>query len=159
MVVNRSAAPGPITPHLVYADVGLAIDWLCQTFGFVERFRYGPDGNLAGAQLAVGAGAVFLVGPRQGQSPEWGDQATFQPPRLHEVTHAVSVQVADVDQHYAHTRACGAHIFGPPETYPFGERQYTVTDLGGHRWTFSQSVADTVPESRGGRSAHSGEDA
>ncbi len=154
MVVNRSAAPGPIAPHLVYEDVGTASAWLCETFGFVERFRYGPDGNPAGAQLAVGAGAVFLVGPRQGQSPAWGDQATFRPPRPDEVTHTVSVQVEDVDRHYEHARQCGARIFGPPETYPFGERQYTVEDLAGHRWTFTQSVADVAPEEWGGQSAN-----
>lgn len=154
MVVNRSAAPGPIAPSLVYEDVGTAINWLCETFGFVERFRYGPEGNLAGAQLAVGEGAVFLVGPRQGQSPGWGDQATFRPPRSGEVTHDVNVQVVDVDSHFEQTRRSGAHILSAPETYPFGERQYTVEDLGGHRWTFTQSVADVAPEDWGGRSAN-----
>jgi uncharacterized glyoxalase superfamily protein PhnB len=37
------------------------------------------------------------------------------------------------------------------ETYPFGERQYTVDDPGGHRWTFTQSVADVAPEEWGGQ--------
>jgi len=35
------------------------------------------------------------------------------------------------------------------ETYKFGERQYSVEDLGGHLWTFSQSVADVPPEDWG----------
>lgn len=43
MIVNRSAAPGPVVPTLVYEDVGQAIDWQCETFGFSERFRYGPE--------------------------------------------------------------------------------------------------------------------
>jgi hypothetical protein len=32
---------------------------------------------------------------------------------------------------------------------PFGERVYTVEDLAGHRWTFSQSIADVAPEQWG----------
>jgi uncharacterized glyoxalase superfamily protein PhnB len=40
-----------------------------------------------------------------------------------------------------------------PETHPFGERQYTVADIGGHVWTFSQSVADIDPATWGGELA------
>ena len=42
MPVNRSAGRGPVVPVLVYDDVEKAIEWLCETFGFVERFRYRP---------------------------------------------------------------------------------------------------------------------
>ena len=43
MIVNRSAASGSVVPTLVYEDVGQAIGWLCETFGFSARFRYGPE--------------------------------------------------------------------------------------------------------------------
>ena len=39
-----------------------------------------------------------------------------------------------------------------PETSPTGERQYNATDIGGHHWTFSQSIADVAPEEWGGTS-------
>ena len=151
MTANRSAAPGPVVPVLVYANVGQAIGWLCRSFGFVERFRYGPEDHPAGAQLAVGAGSIFLTSPRVGQSPKWQDRAEFRPPRPHEVTHAIVVPVDDVDRHYQQAKEQGARIFSPPETHPFGERQYTAEDPEGHRWTFSQSVADVAPETWGGR--------
>lgn len=154
MDANRSAAPGPVVPTLVYQDVGEASDWLCETFGFMERFRYGPQGNPVGAQLAVGTGAIFLTKPRIGQSPEWDDQAVFRPPHSDEVTHTISVQVEDVDNHCAHVKKCAARILNPPETYPYDERQYTVEDLGGHRWTFTQSVVDVTPEEWGGKPAN-----
>jgi hypothetical protein len=38
---------------------------------------------------------------------------------------------------------------------PFGERQYTAQDLGGHRWTFSQSIAE-CPARGLGRNAGAG---
>jgi uncharacterized glyoxalase superfamily protein PhnB len=41
-------------------------------------------------------------------------------------------------------------ILSPPADYPYGERQYSVEDLGGRRWTFSQSIADSDPASWGG---------
>jgi uncharacterized glyoxalase superfamily protein PhnB len=151
MTSNRSAAPGPVFPTLVYEDVGAAIDWLCKAFGFVERFRYGPEDKPAGAQLAVGEGSVFLTGPRIGQSPDWADRARFRPPRANEVSSAVGVRVETIDDHYERARSAGARILNPPQTYPFGERQYTAEDPGGHRWSFTQSVADVAPEDWGGR--------
>jgi uncharacterized glyoxalase superfamily protein PhnB len=60
------------------------------------------------------------------------------------------VRVADVEGHYKQARQAGAWIISPPADYPFGERQYTAEDLGGHRWTFSQTMADVDPESWGG---------
>ncbi|MGC9941152.1 MAG: VOC family protein [Verrucomicrobiota bacterium] len=153
MIKNRSAAPGPVVPTLVYDDVGEAIKWLRETFGFKERFRYGSEDHPAGAQIAVGAGSVFLTSPRLGQSPNWNDRAMLRAPRSNEFTHTVCVHVDNVDDLYQRIRRCNARIFSAPETHPFGERQFTVEDLGGHRWTFTQSVADVLPEDWGGRSA------
>jgi uncharacterized glyoxalase superfamily protein PhnB len=150
---NRSAAPGPVVPVLVYDDVGRAIKWLCETFGFVERFQYGSEGSPSGAQLAVGDGSVFLTSSRLGQSPNWTDQAVLRTPRLNEITHGVCVHIEDVDSLYQCIKQSDARIFSAPETHPFGERQFTVEDIGGHRWTFTQSVANIAPEDWGGRSA------
>ena len=61
------------------------------------------------------------------------------------------VRVEDVDRHYEHAKQRGAHILQPPTTHPFGERQYTAEDPEGHRWTFSQSVADVEPEEWGAK--------
>jgi uncharacterized glyoxalase superfamily protein PhnB len=154
MIVNRSAAPGSVVPVLVYANVGKAIEWLGKAFGFTERFRYGPEGDPAGAQLAVGQGCVFLTNPRVGQSPNWDDHAEFRAPRPNEVTHSVVVHVEDLDRHFEQAKRFGARTFSAPETHPFGERQYTAEDPEGHRWTFSQSVDDVAPETWGGKSAH-----
>jgi uncharacterized glyoxalase superfamily protein PhnB len=41
-------------------------------------------------------------------------------------------------------------IVNPPADYPYGERQYTAEDPGGHHWTFSESIADVDPASWGG---------
>jgi uncharacterized glyoxalase superfamily protein PhnB len=140
MVVNRSSPGATVVPILVYEDVGKAIDWLCGTFGFRERLRAaGPGGSVTHAQLAIAEGAVILG--RQG--------AEFRPPRPNEVSQYLHVHVEDVDKHFENARECGARIVKLPTDMPFGERQYTVEDLGGHRWTFSQSIADVAPEEWG----------
>jgi len=142
MVVNRSAPGATVVPVLVYDDVVKAIDWLCDTFGFKERLRAsGPGGSVSHAQLAIADGAV-MVGRQGGE---------FRLPRPSEVSQYVVVHVADVDGHFEHARQCGARILKSPADMPFGERQYTVEDLGGHRWTFSQSIADVAPEAWGAR--------
>jgi uncharacterized glyoxalase superfamily protein PhnB len=140
MVVNRSAPRATVVPILVYEDVAKALEWLCAVFGFSERLRAtGPGGSVMHAQLAIGDGAV-MIGRQGGE---------FRPARPNEVSHSVHVHVEDVDLHHERARRGGARIVHAPADTPFGERQYTAEDLGGHRWTFSQSIADVAPEDWG----------
>ena len=127
MIQNRSMPPGSVIPELGYDDVGEAADWLCRAFGFRERLRIG-DHRI---QLHVGDGAVAVSdnGPPQG---------------------GVMVRVDDADAHHARALRAGARIVSPPTDYPYGERQYTAEDPAGHRWTFSQSIADVDPADWGG---------
>ena len=137
MITNRSMPPGIIIPELAYEDVGIAAAWLCKMFGFKERLRIGDHRY----QLTFGDASIVVIELR-------GERA---PGASQLLTHSVMVHIPDVDQHYEHVKESGAHILSTPETYPFGERQYTVEDLGGHVWTFSQSVADVSPEEWGGQ--------
>jgi uncharacterized glyoxalase superfamily protein PhnB len=142
MVKNRSAPGATVVPVLVYEDAGTALEWLCRVFGFEERLRAGPpNGPVFHAQLVVGDGAIMIG--RQG--------AEFRPPRPQEVNQYITVHVDDVDAHCERARVGGATIVKPPADMPFGERQYTAEDIGGHRWTFSQSIADVPLEKWGAR--------
>jgi uncharacterized glyoxalase superfamily protein PhnB len=153
MVENRSAALGTVFPTLAYDDVGAAIDWLCSAFGFAERFRYGPPGQPQGAMLTVGAGSVMLTAAREADpSGEWWARVALRQPRADEQSCSIGVRVEDVDAHHERARRAGARILNPPETYLYGERQYSVLDLAGHRWNFTQSVADLAPQEWGGES-------
>jgi len=149
MLANRSMPPCTVFPELVYEDVGEAVEWLCETFGFTERWRAGDHR----AQLSFGDGAVAITEQRVGQGFDSPDAAEFRPPRRGEVSHSVMVRVEDASRHHEHAREHGARILHPPTDYPFGERQYTAEDIGGHRWSFTQSIADVAPEEWGGTSA------
>ena len=126
MDVNRSMPSSIVIPELPYPDVREAVEWLCHSFGFVERLRIGNHR----AQLLFGQGSVIVTG--QGNGPG---------------TSSLLVRVDDINSHYEQAKQAGARIVSPPADYPYGERQYTVEDLGGHRWTFSQTIADVDPKS------------
>jgi uncharacterized glyoxalase superfamily protein PhnB len=140
MRTNRSMPQSHVIPVLQYPDVGEAIDWLCDTFGFTIRWRVGNHR----AQLNVGQGAIALTENR----PRKGGGSS----RNAEDRHSIMVRIEDVERHYNRSMRGGARILEAPTDYPYGERQYTVEDLGGHTWTFSESTADVAPEDWGGTS-------
>jgi uncharacterized glyoxalase superfamily protein PhnB len=131
MITNRSMPPGVIIPELPYEDVNAAADWLCQAFGFRKRLRIGNHR----CQLSFGQGSVVVI-----ERHEPGISS-------------VLVHVDNVDNHYELVKQFGARIINAPTDYPFGERQYTAEDIGGHRWTFSQTIADVDPMTWGGELA------
>ena len=57
MRTNRSIPRCTVIPELAYPDVGEAIAWLCDAFGFTLRIRIANHR----AQLNVGDGAVVLT--------------------------------------------------------------------------------------------------
>jgi len=134
---NRSIPSASVIPVLIYPDVREAVSWLSAAFGFEERLQIGESHR---SQVSVGDGAVILGDVR-------GER---RPPRAGEVTHSVMVRVKDVDGHCTRARAAGARIVMEPESFPYGERQYTAEDLAGHQWTFSETIADVDPADWGG---------
>ncbi len=135
MISNRSIPDCVVIPILGYRDVAEAAAWLCAAFGFEERLRI--HGHRV--QLTFGAGGAVIAVERTGEE---GDR-----PRA---ALSVLVRVDDVDGHCARAKAAGATILCSPQNQPYGERQYRVEDIGGHIWTFSQSIADVDPASWGG---------
>ena len=132
MLKNRSIPQCTVIPELAYPDIGQAIDWLCSGFGFTLRLRIANHR----AQLNVGDGAVALTELAAGQRCDVG--------------HAVMVRVENVDAHHQHAVQHGARILRSPADHPYGERQYSVEDFAGRRWTFSQTITDVDPTIWGG---------
>jgi uncharacterized glyoxalase superfamily protein PhnB len=127
VISNRSVPEAAVIPELPYPDVREAADWLSRAFGFEERLQIGDHR----AQLVYESGAVIAI---QGDAPG----------------STLLVRVDDADAHHARAASAGAKILSEPEDYPYGERQYSAVDPGGHRWTFSQSIADVDPAEWGG---------
>ena len=127
MKANRSVPEAAVIPELPYPDVREAVDWLSRAFGFEERLQIGDHR----AQLVYESGAVIAI---RGDAPG----------------STLLVRVDDANAHHARAAEAGAKIISEPEDYPYGERQYSAVDPGGHRWTFSESIDDVDPAIWGG---------
>ena len=132
MLENRSCPKSTVIPELAYPDVGKAVDWLRDAFGFTLRLRIANHR----AQMNVGDGAVVLTELPEGQRVDMG--------------HSVMVRVENVDAHHRRALQHGARVMRPPADHPYGERQYSVEDFAGRRWAFTQSIADVDPATWGG---------
>jgi uncharacterized glyoxalase superfamily protein PhnB len=138
VIPNRSIPAATVIPVLVYPDVRAAVAWLTEVFGFAERVRIGEDHR---SQMRIGTDGAVIVADVRGEK---------QPPRAGAVTHVIKVRVADVDAQFERVRRHGARVLQEPTEYPYGEREFTVEDLAGHRWQFTQTLRDTAPEDWGG---------
>lgn len=119
-----------IIPVMEYDNVPEVIDWLCNCFGFTERWRIGDHR----AQLSFEGGTIVVTANK---SEEVSRQSLL-------------VRVKNVEAHYHRSRILGVPILQTPTDFPYGERQYTAEDLNGYKWTFSQSIKDVMPEEFGG---------
>jgi uncharacterized glyoxalase superfamily protein PhnB len=119
-----------VIPYLAYADAAKAIAFLCDAFGFEERFRYPmPDGTVGHAELVLGPSSLMLATA----SESFG----FASPRDLPLLHAqVYCRVPDVDAHFARARDAGATIVAEPSDQ-HGSRMYRALDPEGHRWIFA----------------------
>jgi uncharacterized glyoxalase superfamily protein PhnB len=125
MQKNRSVPTDTILPHVVYQDVGVAVAWLCKTFGFIEHYRYGnPAGPISGAQMHLGNAWIIVHRARPGGS---------SPAQLGYGTQSLTVFVDDVDSHFQRRKAAGAKILEDLHETVYGELQYAAEDLDGHR--------------------------
>jgi PhnB protein len=135
----------PITPYLLYEDVGAALKWLSKAFGF-RRFgasMTSPDGKLNHAAMKFGDGLIMMGYP----GPKYKN-----PKRLGHSTQSLYVNVDDVDKHFARARKAGAKILEEPENTSYGPRRYGAEDPEGHQWYFAQELK-ARPEKRATKSS------
>jgi uncharacterized glyoxalase superfamily protein PhnB len=134
---NRSAPVGPVIPVLSYSDVGAAVAWLVDVLGFVEQVRIGPGHR---AQLSFGAGSLVVADTGSGR----------EAPELDHVTQSVMLRVVDIEALWDRALARGAEALAAPTDMPYGERQCSFRDPGGHLWTLTETLEDVRPEDWGG---------
>jgi uncharacterized glyoxalase superfamily protein PhnB len=137
MRTNRSAPLGPVIPELAYPDVGAAVEWLVDVLGFVECVRIGPGHR---AQLSFGEGSLIVADVGHGRSAPTGAESS----------QSVMLRVEDVAAVCDRVRQRGGEIVREPNDFSYGERQCTIRDPFGHRWTLTQTLHDVAPEEWGG---------
>lgn len=122
-----------VIPYLLYEDGAAAVRFLTEAFGFAigDHCETDDKGRVTHADLRLGDATIMFGEPPGGTSPNAVGGATV----------LVCVFVDDVDAHYAHAVAAGAHVDGEPEDKPYGWRTYGVTDPQGHQWWFNQVIS------------------
>ena len=129
---NRSAPPCAVVPVVAYPDVDAAVAWLTAAFGFRVRLRIGSH------RVQMLFGDACLVVGETGEHGQWATKSSTM------------LRVDDVDAICEQARAQGAKVIYEPETHVYGERQATLEDFAGHRWTLTQTVNDVDPAAWGG---------
>jgi len=132
MRYNRSVPPCPVIPVLGYPDPSAAAEWLSKAFGFTVRLRIANHR----IQMRAGEGCLTIA---EGNTPPNNSVI-------------VQVRIEDAHSHCERSRQAGAKILTPPTDHIYGERQYNAEDFYGHRWDFTETIADIEPERWGGTS-------
>lgn len=127
---NRSVPPCTVIPVLIYPDPGVAAEWLSKAFGFTVRLRIANHR----IQMKAGDGCFTIA------------EGNVVPER----SHITQVRIEDALAHCERSRQNGATILTEPVDHVYGERQYNAEDFFGHRWDFTQTLADVDPTSWGG---------
>jgi uncharacterized glyoxalase superfamily protein PhnB len=130
MRANRSVPPCPVIPVLYYPDPSVAADWLSKAFGFTVRLR------IANHRIQMRAGQRCFTVAEGNVVPEY--------------SHVTQVRIEDCHGHCELARRNGAIILTEPVDHMYGERQYNALDFFGHRWDFTETLADIDPTAWGG---------
>ena len=130
MRFNRSVPPCTVIPVLIYPDPGVAADWLSAAFGFTVRLR------IANHRIQMKAGDGCITIAEDNVKPNG--------------SHITQVRIEDASAHCERARQHGARILTEPVDHMYGERQYNAEDFAGHRWDFTQTIADIDPKDWGG---------
>jgi uncharacterized glyoxalase superfamily protein PhnB len=133
-------------PMLSYEDVGAAIEWLGDAFGFreLEEDRSTDEqGHITHTELVLDGALVMLGWPGSGYRGPTNHAKECDVARrwldTPYVVDGVWIRVDDVNEHFERARQAGATILGELEEQPYG-RLYRAADLEGHRWMFMQQA-------------------
>jgi len=131
---NRSVPTETVLPHVNYQNVSEACDWLSRAFGFREIYRHGDP--VSGIMGYLGQAPLMLH--RAGGTH-------LMPAELGYGTQMLTIILEDVDAHHRTAKAAGVRVVEELHETIYGERQYAVLDIEGHRWLFSQHARDVDP--------------
>ena len=133
------------TPYLIINGAARAIEFYKKAFGAVEQFRMAqPDGSVGHAEILIGDSVIMMAD----EFPEKGYRG---PLSLGGSTASILLYVGDVDAVFKRAIAAGAKELIPVQDQFYGDRNGTLTDPFGHRWTIGTHIEDVSPEEVGKR--------
>ena len=129
-----------ITPHLVCAGAGEAIEFYKKAFGATEIGRMpGPGGKLMHAEVRIGDSRLMLADA----FPDWGSNG---PQALKGTPVFIHLYVNDADAVWQQAVDAGAKPIMPMADMFWGDRYGQVEDPFGHRWSIATHKRDMTPQ-------------
>ncbi len=129
-----------VTPYLTIKGAAAAIDFYKKAFGAVEVVRMPqPDGRIGHAELKFGDSFVML-------SDEFPEMQVVGPRTLGNTSVGLLLYVDDVEKTVEQAVALGAKIIKPVQDQFYGDRNATLEDPFGHKWTVATHIEDVTPE-------------
>jgi PhnB protein len=125
-----------ITPYLVIKGAAAAIDFYKKAFGAIEVMRMPqPDGRVGHAELKFGDSFVMLA-------DEFPELNVVGPQTLGNSPVGILLYVDDVDAVFNRALSLGATANKPLADQFYGDRNGTVIDPFGHKWTIATHKED-----------------
>jgi PhnB protein len=129
-----------ITPYLVIKGAASAIDFYKKAFGAIEIMRMPqPDGRVGHAELKFGDSFVMLA-------DEFPEMNVVGPQTLGNSPVGIMLYVDDVDAVFNRALSLGATVNKPLADQFYGDRNGTLIDPFGHKWTIATHKEDVSPE-------------
>lgn len=129
-----------VTPHIVCAGAGNAIDFYKKAFGAEEIMRLpGPEGKLMHGAIRIGDSVIMLAD----EYPEWG---SVGPNTRGGTSVTIHLYVEDADSQFNQAVAAGCTARMPLADMFWGDRYGIVQDPFGHQWAIATHVRDVSPE-------------
>lgn len=131
MAQNPPARCQRIIPYLIVPDVGKQMDFLIDVFGFEERDRVGPPGEVMHGEVGLEDNLLMMGASREGCD---GYKAM------------VYVYVDDVDAYYAKAKEAGCEFEQEIADQFYGDRSFGIKDPSGNSFWFATHTHDPTPE-------------
>jgi uncharacterized glyoxalase superfamily protein PhnB len=129
-----------VTPHIICAGAGDAIEFYKKAFGATEMFRLpGPDGKLMHGSIRIGDSAVMLA-------EESEKHGVLGPKHLKGSPVTIHLYVEDADAFVARAAEAGAKVTMPVAEMFWGDRYGRLQDPFGHMWSVATHVRDVTPD-------------
>jgi PhnB protein len=134
-----------ITPYLFVRGAASAIAFYKKVFGATEIHSMADaNGRILHAELRMGDSVIMLA-------DENAQMGALSPLSIGGVSSAFYVYLANVDEVVEKAVLAGAKLDRPVENQFYGDRNGTVIDPFGHKWSIATHVEDVPPEEIGRR--------
>jgi PhnB protein len=139
-IKNPPEGYSSLTAYLIVKGAAAAIDFYKKAFGATESMRMPmPDGRVGHAELRIGDSVLMLA-------DEFPEADAISPQALGGTTVGLMIYVDDADSMFNKAVSLGAKVKKPMADQFYGDRNGTLEDPWGHKWTIATHVEDVAPE-------------